>query len=159
MRSTLFFAFAAMATRTGLFLTGHHVQAFHFWPVHLLFLVLVTFFVGHFTLREDPETGLAELMRSGMREAAIYALLLGIFIWVFFTFINVNEFPDRIALLVKGLVDSGHTEAEARAKVSGFFTPGTYSFLTFMCLFVGGAINAVFFAFVHDKVLRRFAKR
>ena len=48
-----------------------------FWPVHLLFLVLVTFFVGHFTLREDPETGLAELMRSGMREAAIYALLLG----------------------------------------------------------------------------------
>ncbi len=156
MKTTLLFAFVAMALRAGLFYMGYEVRAFHFVPLHLLFLVLLAYFAGHFTLREDPDTGVAELIRTGMREGAIYAVLIGIFTWAFFNFINVHEFPDRINSLVRGLVSEGHTEAEARAKVSGFFTAGTYSFLTFMSLFVGGAINAVFFAFVHHRLLRRF---
>ncbi len=156
MRSTLVLAAIAIALRTALFYLGYEIPAFRFAPVHLLFIVLIAYACGHFTLKEDPETGLAELIRSGIREGAIYALLIGLFTWVFFTFINSHEIPDRVDLLVRGLMAEGHSEAEARAKVSGFFTANAYSLLTFMALLGAGAINAVFFGYVHHRVLRRF---
>lgn len=156
MRSTLILTAAAIALRWGLFAGGVHVEVYQFAPAHLLFLVLVAYFNGFFTLREDKETGFAELLRSGLRETTLYALMIAVFTWFFFTYINDMEFPTRIEAMVKGSVAEGHAEAEVRERIGHFFTPGWYAFLSFMGLMASGAINALIFAYVHHKWLRRF---
>jgi hypothetical protein len=124
-------------------------------PFHLGALVIIAYACGYFTLKEDPETGFAELFRAGLRDIAVYAVIIAVFAWVFFTYINVHEFPDKIAELIRTRPE-GVTEEQARDRAASFFTPATYAFLTFMGLFALGAVNALFFAYVHNRWLRKF---
>lgn len=156
MKTTLLLILIAIGVRCALFFLGYEVEGPDLVPMHLGILVIIGYACGYFTLKEDPETGFAELLRTGLREIAIYAVIISLFSWVFFTYINVHEFPDKINAMVKEAVAQGRPEAEARERASTFFTPVKYAFLTFMGLFAGGAVNALFFAYVHHRVLRKF---
>jgi hypothetical protein len=156
MRTAFLLALLAIALRLGLFYGGIDVAPFRFAPVHLLLLVVITFLTGFFLLRSDPSRGMADLIRNGMRDTAIYALMIAVFAWVFYTSIDVTAFPTYNERLVQGFIAQGHAEAEAREKVNAMYTPGGYASVTFFGLFIAGIVEALFFAAIHHKVLRRF---
>ena len=154
--ATLLLALLAMVLRTALFYAGVVIAPFDFILAQLLLIILAVFFSGHFLLGRDPSRGAGELMRAGFQSVVVYALLVSAFTWVFFKFIDTSAFSIYNEKLVAGFVEQGHPEALSREKVDGMYNAGTYSLITFFGLFLVGAINALFFALVHDKVLRKF---
>jgi len=153
---TLLLALLAMVLRTALFYAGVEIAPFHFALVHLLFLVLATWFSGYFLLGRDPSRGFGELLRAGFQSAMVYALLLALFTWFFYSEIDPNAFVAYNQRLIEGLVKQGHPLDVATQKVTALYNAGNYTALTFFGLLMSGALNAVFFGLIHDKVLRRF---
>ena len=142
--------------RTALHYSGVAVAPFDFALVHLLFIVLATWFSGHFLLRRDPSRGFGELMRTGFQSAMLYAFLLGTFTWCFYKFIEPDAFAAYNERLIQGFMAQGHQAGEARRKVEGLYNGLNYSVLSFFGLLMAAALNTVVFALVHHKLLRRF---
>lgn len=158
MRTSLIIAGIVIALRTGLYYAGVRVEAMEFVPVHLLAVVLIAYLSGFFLLRADASNGMAALIRNGLRDTALYALLIAFFVYFFFTYINVTEFPERNAMMIDGFVKDGHSEAEARERVERFYSQSGYASITFFGLLMLGVLNTLLFAVVHHKVLRRFRR-
>lgn len=155
---TFLLALLAMALRTVLFYAGFTIAPFDFILIHLLFIVLAIYFSGHFLLGRDPSRGAGELMRAGFQSAVLYALLLSAFTWIFYKTMDTNAFNIYNNKLVEGFIAQGQPEDLAREKVGAMYNAGTYSMLTFFGLFMAGSFNALLFALIHDKLLRRFRK-
>ena len=156
IKLTLLLALLAMVLRTALYYAGVIVAPFHFALVHLLFLVLAIWFSGYFLMGRDPSRGFGELLRAGFEAAIVYALLLALFIWFFYSVIDPHAFAAYNLRLIEGLVKLGHPLDVATQKVNALYDSGNYAALTFFGLLMTGALNAVFFGLIHDKVLRRF---
>ena len=76
--------------------------------------------------------------------------------------IGANSCVDRGALgetLIHDSTAQGVPEEEARRNINAFFTPGRYAFTTFAGLLGVGTVNALVFAVLQHKVLRRFRNR
>lgn len=156
MRTALYFVACTIAIRTGLFYAGIEPD-----PGVVIFslmgiVTLLTFLSGHMELREEPNAPLPSIFRAGLRGSAVFALLYALFLFLFFKVLNTSEFPMRIASMVHDSVARGVSEADARNRMEAFFTPGKYAFLTFIGLLSLGAVNALFFALVQHKFLRKF---
>lgn len=123
--------------------------------VHFLAMVTLIYFTGHRMLLRDPRTRFPDLMRNGFTNAAIYALIMGAFLYIFYTHIDLEEFPRKMEERVAAVVAAGKTEAEARESLSAMFSPFNYASITFFTLLVVGAFNALVIAAVHHKLLRR----
>ena len=119
-------------------------------------ITLLTFLSGHLELREEPNSPMPAIFRAGRRASAVFALLYALFLLLFFHVLNTAEFPMRVAGMVHDTVARGVPEADARKNIEAFFTPNKYAFLTFIGLLSLGAVNALFFAVVQHKFLRRF---
>ncbi|HEY0978313.1 MAG TPA: hypothetical protein VGE21_12650 [Flavobacteriales bacterium] len=158
MVATLLFVLLAAGIRTGLHHAGYNIGPFEFWPVHLFFLVLIAYLSGYRQLRLDRTSGMGALMRDGIRDTVLYAVLIGVLSWVFYTYMDPNEFAERNAIIIDGLVNDGFSEADARQKVSGFYTPANYAGITFLALLMTGAVNTLLFAVIHHRLLRRFMR-
>ncbi|HRH70218.1 MAG TPA: DUF4199 domain-containing protein [Flavobacteriales bacterium] len=158
MALTLLTALAVIIVRLTLFHMGRPPEGTDFMLVHFLAIVTIVFFTGQRLLSRDPRSSFPDLMRSGFRNTAVYSLLIGIFLWVFFSYIDTQEFPNKINERVSAVVAEGRTEAEARAGLESFFNPFNYASITFFTLLIVGAINALIIGLLHHKVLRRFTR-
>lgn len=158
IKLTLLLALGAMVLRTALHYAGVQVAPFNFALVHLLFLVLATWFSCHFLLVRDPSRGFGELMRAGFQSGLAYSILLGLFTWFFYTTLEAGAFTAYNERLIQGLVQQGHPAEEARQKVTGLYNAGNYAYLSFFGLLMTGSLSAVASALVHHKVLRRFRR-
>ncbi len=156
MRVALAFVLFAVALRLALHFAGISLPGFTFGFILMGLVVLLAFTSGHLLLGTERNAPLPALFRVGLRSTALFALLYALFMFGFFTWIDTAEFPMRINELVHEAVADGHPEAEARARLESFFNPGKYAMLTFFGLLSLGAVNALFFSFVHHKVLRRY---
>ncbi|MCB0764238.1 MAG: DUF4199 family protein [Flavobacteriales bacterium] len=155
MRLTLFTIAAVVALRLFLFYSGNAPEGTDFMLVHFLAIVTVVFFTGHAMLAEDRMARFPDLMRTGFTNAAVYAVLMGLFIWIFYSLIDTEEFPRKIEERVVALMDAGRPEIEARKGLVAMFTPFNYASITFFSLLAVGAFNALVIAVIHHKVLRR----
>src|SRR6185436_6691351 len=97
---------------------------------------------------------LPAIMREAFKSAAAYAVLYGLFIWMYYKGIDATEFPMKINAMVDKAVAEGRNEAEARTQLERFFTPFNYATITFFALMVIGAINSLVVSLLHHKVLR-----
>lgn len=158
MKTTFLFIALAISLRIVLFYGGVALPGFTFGFVLLGFVVLLAFLSGLTELNSEPNAPLPALFRVGLRSTALFALFYGVFIFLFFRVINTQEFPARIDAMVREGVAAGNPEAEVRARLEGFFTPGKYALLTFIGLLSMGAVNALVFALIHHKLLRRFRR-
>ena len=155
MKLSLLFVAGVIALRTGLFYAGMEPD-----PAVVIFslmriVTLLTFLCGHMELREEPNAPLPSIFRAGLRGSAVFALLYALFLFFYFKVLNTAEFPMRIASMVHDSVAGGVSEADARNRIEAFFTPNKYAFLTFIGLLSLGAVNALFFALVQHKFLRK----
>lgn len=158
MALTLFAAFAVIALRIFLFYSGHPPEGTDFMLVHFFALVTLIYFTGHRMLMKDPRTRFPDLMRNGFSNAAIYAVLMGVFLYVFYTYIDVEEFPRKMEERVASVVAAGKTEAEARESLSAMFSPFNYASITFFALLVVGAFNGLLIAVIQHKLLRKYIR-
>lgn len=126
--------------------------------VHFLAIVTLVYFTGHRMLVRDRTTRFPDLMRNGFTNAAVYTLLMGIFLFVFYSKIDLEEFPRKIQERMLLVIEEGRTEAEARASLTAFFTPFNYASITFFSLLALSAFNALVLAAIHHKLLRRFIR-
>ncbi len=156
MKVALSFLGSAVALRTGLFYAGVELEGFTFGFILLGMITLLTFLSGHFELKEEPNSPIPAIFRAGLRSSAVFALLYALFLLLFFNVLNTSEFPMRIASMVHDTVAGGVPEVEARRNIEAFFTPNKYAFLTFVGLLSMGAVNALIFAILQHKVLRKF---
>jgi hypothetical protein len=156
VRTTLLFLAIAISLRIGLFYAGVALPGFTFGFVLLGFVVIIAFLAGYFELQSEPNTPMPALFRVGLRSTVLFALVYALFSYAFFKLINTQEFPERIEAMVREAVSGGNPEAAVRERLNAFFNPGKYAFMTFIGLFALGAVNALFFAIVHHKLLRRY---
>lgn len=151
-------ALAVITLRLILYYSGSAPAGTDFLIVHFLALVTVVFFMDHRLLGADRRTPFPTLMREGFKSAAVYALLIAVFIWFYFTSVDEHHFTQRVNDMVAKAVASGQSEQAIRPKLEQFFTPFNYTTITFFALLISGAINALLIAILHHKVLRRFRR-
>lgn len=156
IKLTFLLALLAMALRTALFYAGVDVPPFDFALVHLLLILLAVYFSGHFLLQYDPSRGFPELLRAGFQSALLYAFLVSLFTYLFYKAIDTTAFSTYNEKLIQGFMEQGHPEEQAREKVNALYNAGSYTVLTFFGLFMAGSLNALVFALVHHKLLRKF---
>ena len=158
MALTLFAAIAVIALRLFLFYSGNPPEGTDFMLVHFFAMVTLIYFTGHRMLVRDRTTRFADLMRNEFSNAAIYALIMGVFLYLYYTFIDLDEFPQKMEERIAALVAAGKTEADARESLLVMFTPFNYASITFFTLLAVGAFNALVIAATQHKLLRRFIR-
>lgn len=148
-------ALTVIALRLILFGMDMPPQGTDFMLVHFLAIVTVVFFADLKLLRTSKRSGFPDLVREGFKSAAVYALLLTAFLWIYFASIETGSFERRIEELVFRAVEEGASELEARHRFMGFFTPFNYASMSFFALLAIGGVNALVIGAIHHKVLRR----
>ena len=156
MKTAFFVALAVMALRVGLFYSGRSLEGPDFMFVHLLALSVIAFFSGHALLGEDRNATFPALVKAAFAACAVYALMMGLFIWTYYTSIDLVEFPSKINERVAAVVSAGGQEAKARMELEKVFNPFGYASITFFALLFASLLNALLFSAVHHKLLRRF---
>jgi hypothetical protein len=151
-------ALAVIALRLILFYTGHPPEGTDFMLVHFLAVVTVVFFTDHRLLTTDQRTSFPDLMREGFKSAALYALIFGLFIWIYYRAIEPDHFAQRINIMVQEGLAAGQPESIIRPRLEQFFTPFNYTTITFFALLLTGAFNALAIGLLHHKVLRRLRR-
>lgn len=155
MNLTFITAIAVIGLRLLLYYLGRPPEGTDFMLVHFLAIVTLVFFTGQRLLTEDVRTPFPSLMRDGFRNAAVYALLFGAFIYIYYKVVEPAYFADRIDTLVASGLAEGQPEDIIRPRIEKFFTPFNYASMTFFTLLVVAAFNAVVIGLLHHKVLRR----
>lgn len=158
MKLTLLSATAVMAVRLLLHGIGRPAEGTEFMLVHFLAIVTIIFFAGQRLLRTDPRNGFPDLLREGFRHAAVYAVLIGVFLWIYYTFVEADHFRVRIDQLVAQGVEEGQPEDLIRERMERFFTPFNYATITFFALMAVGAFQTLLIGLLHHKLLRRFTR-
>lgn len=156
MKLTLITAGAVIGLRLLLFKMGRPPEGMDFMLVHFLALVTLVFFIGQRRLAEDRSIPFPELMREGFRNAAVYALLFGVFLLIYYNVVEPHFFSHKVDDLVALGVADGQPEEVIRPRIEKFFTPFNYASMTFFALLAVGVFNAVTVGLLHHKVLRKF---
>lgn len=155
MLLALLAAFAVISLRMVLHAIGHPVEGTAYMLVHFLAIVTVVFFAGFRVLQNDRQASIAVLLRTNFRSAAVYAVAMAFFLWLYFTFFEPDHFQQRVDHLVWRGVSEGQPEEIIRPRMEQFFTPFNYSTITLAALLISGAILTVVAAVFQHKVLRR----
>lgn len=155
MNLTLITAGAVIGLRLLLFYLGRPPEGTDFMLVHFLAIITLVFFTGQRALSADARTPFPDIMRDGFRNAAVYALLFGVFIFVYYKVVEPTYFADKINVLVYTGVADGQPEDVIRPRIEKFFTPFNYASMTFFALLAFGAFNALAIGLIHHKLLRR----
>lgn len=158
MKLSLISVFAVIALRLGLFYAGRPPQGTDFMLVHFLAIVTVVFFAGQQVLSADPRSSFPDLMREGFKSAAIYALIYGLFLLVYFQWVEPMHFTEKVNALVERGVADGQPEEIIRPRLEKFFTAFNYASMTFFALLAAGGFFALAVGMLHHKVLRKFTR-
>lgn len=156
IKFTLVLTLVVATFRAALFWAGVDVKPMSPVPVHLFAIILIAYFSGHFLLNRDPSRQFGELLRAGFQDVVVYAILIAIFTWIFYTFLDTTAFSTYNERLVEGFVAEGYDEIEAREKVGKLYNATSYAAITFFGCFLAGTASSFAFAILHHKVLRRF---
>lgn len=159
MTFTLIAAIAIIALRLVLFNMGRPADGTDFMLVHFLAIVTVVYFADARLLRAEPRSGFPDLLREGFRQAALYAVLMLGFLWLYYTQVEDSLFQERIDERVAMAVAEGQPEAVVRERMERFFTPFNYATITFFALLAVGAVQTFVIGLLHHKVMRRYAQR
>jgi len=158
LKLTLITAASIIGLRLLLFNMGRPPEGTDFMLVHFLAIVTLVFFTGQRLLSADRAAPFPNMMRDGFKNAAVYALIYTVFIFVYYKLVEPHYFVERINGLVEAGVESGNPEDVIRPRMEQFFTPFNYASMTFFTLLAVGAFNAITIGLLHHKVLRKLVR-
>ena len=151
-------AFAVAVLRSILFYSGNPAESKTFLLLHVIVVVTVVFFVNNRAMARHADTSFPALMRDGFKAAALYALCIGVFTWIYHAAIDHDTIKGIIENAVADGMRTGATEIAVRSRVEALFTPFNNASITFFGLLLAGAALALLIAVAHHKVLRRFRR-
>ncbi len=151
-------ALAVCALRMILFYLGRPPEGTDFLIVHFFALVTIVFFTDQRLLKTDKAAGFPDLMREGFKSAAVYALIVALFIWIYYAAVESHYFEHKVNTMVAKGVAEGQPENVIRPRMERFFTPFNYTTITFFTMLIAGAFNALLLGALHHKMLRRFTR-
>jgi hypothetical protein len=148
-------ALSVAALRLALHAAGRPADGTDFMLVHFLAMITTVFFGGMRLLRSDPQASFPSLLRDGFRHAALYAVLMLLFLWFYYTQVETDVFARKIEERVAMAISEGQPGDLVRTRMEQFFTPFNYATITFFALLAVGALQSFLIALLHHKVLRR----
>ncbi|MBK8228169.1 MAG: hypothetical protein IPK70_13475 [Flavobacteriales bacterium] len=149
-------ALAVVALRLVLHAIDAAPQGTDFMLVHFLAIVTVVFFNQlRFMRKAKEDAGFPHLVREGFKGAAIYALIMLLFLWWYYHAVETDAFERRVEQLVFSAVEEGQEELRVRPMIMRFFTPFNYASMSFFALLAAGIANALIIGAIHHKILRR----
>ena len=154
MRIAIILALGASFIRWTLHANGTLTNGGDFVPFHLLFVLVAVFIAGWRLVRTDPDCNVPRLFRAGFQAGAIYTLIISFFAYALYSWIDPTFFPIRVNEMVDQAMAAGRTEAEARERIEGFFSPFKYATITLFSFVVISAVDAFVCAVLHHKLLR-----
>lgn len=156
MLLALLTALSVITLRLVLFYNGRPAEGTDFMLVHFLAIVTIVYFTGQRTLQKDRSSGFPDLLREGFKNAALYTLIMGLFLWQYYTHVEADLFRTKIEERVALGVSEGQPEELIRERMERFFTPFNYATITFFALLAVSAFQAFLIGLLHHKVMRRF---
>jgi hypothetical protein len=127
------------------------------YSVYLVFLILLAgiYFGMREMLKQDPAIDFKNLIKSGSKIAALAAIFIAIFTYAYYTWIDVNYFPERIRHGLLLMKENGNTAEEAKeyyltAKYLIFAPDKVATFALFGYLLMG-----IFYSLISCFLLRK----
>jgi hypothetical protein len=158
MRLAIIGGIGVVVLRMALFQAGRSPQGMEFMLVHVLAIVTIVFFTGQGILYKDRTIPFPDLMREGFKAAAVYAVLISLFLLAYYRWVEPDHFHVRVEEMVARGLAEGQPESVIRPRLEKFFTPFNYASMTFFSLLLVGGFNALVIGLLHHKVLRRFRR-
>jgi len=149
----------AVAAKLILFLAefSQQTMAISTMFINLLVVLVGSFFAIRFYKINNPESDIKSEFKAGMRATTLFALFMGIFVLVYYNYIDTHYFPNMIEQRV------AMAEAEKakypeinvdQAKQFGeiLFSPRTHATITLFGLTIVGALYSIILAFLMRKI-------
>jgi hypothetical protein len=140
-----------------IFQAGWQYQSVDQYSVYVVFLILLAgIYMGmRETLKAKQQMELKHLIKSGAKIAALSALIMAGFLYVYYTYIDVNYFPKMIQQRLVMMKENGNTPEEAKeyyltAKYLIFAPDKVATFALFGYLLMG-----IFYSLISGFLLRR----
>lgn len=116
-------------------------------PYEIL-LILLTVPIGIFVERNRYEKGkfyFADSFKTGMRTAGIGALVLALFTYIYFKFIDLETVTEMLKAYEQSLTEAGYEQEKIKEAVDGrreFLSPAIQAvFPLLFCMFGGGVVS------------------
>jgi hypothetical protein len=146
------FAVVASTIRLGMHYSGLESGTRAIILLHLLFVLLAVFFESN----RATKGVFLEYFKSGMRGGVIYALIIAVFTWLFYSQLVPEIFVERNQALIDSL--EGKDAKDQVEMVKNLFTPAKYGQGTFFGYFMITFCYSLLVAVLQTKVLARFRK-
>ena len=151
----------AIAAKLFLYLIGpgQEEMAMYTMFVNLLVVLVGTFFTVRQYRIKNPQSGFNSEFKAGMRSAAIFAVLMSVFVLVYYSYIDTHYFEkmidSRIELAKSSLPDNPDIKIdEVRKTGELFFTPRVHATITLFGLTATGAIYSFLLVLLTRKIYR-----
>ena len=155
---------AAVGAKLALYLVNLPQEKMAMYTIFMLLLVIL---VGSFfTVRKfkmiSSDIDMKSLVKAGMKSTTLFAVFMGIFVFIYYSYIDTHYFPDliadRIELAKAAAVENPDINLENVQKMGEmWFSPKTHATITLFGLTVAGAIYSFFISLFMRKV-RGFGK-
>lgn len=113
------------------------------WDMYVRFFYLLVFLIALMLgVREERSlrtTTFTDDVKSGMKVTSVYAMVLSLFTWLYYKFINPAYFAERINRVVTAATEAGQEDLENTRNTAEFiFNAFTHSTLTLFGMMVVG---------------------
>ncbi len=122
---------------------------------YFLFILFALFFGMRKAMEVEGYHGFGRLIKNGMKVASIYAVVVSIFTYIYYRFIDASFFTARIAERVLAAKEQGMTEEQIeiiRSESSIVFSASTQSSLTLLGFMFAGLVYSLIWGFIFARI-------
>ena len=124
--------------------------------VNLTVVLVGSFFAVRYFKAHNPGSGLKDQVKAGMKTTTFFALMISLFVLVYYNYIDTHYFPDmisaRVELAQSELENNPDIQVDkVRSTGEALFSPRTHATITLFGLTIIGAI----YSFLISILMRR----
>lgn len=160
MKIALVMSAIAIGLKLGLFAMGVEQRAASkiVMAMHLFLILGGTFFGVRGYVMDHPDAAVKDRVKAGMRVGGIYALIISVFVFCYYQYIDTTYFPEmianRIELAKSAMVENPDINLENVKKTGEmFFNPKVHATITLFGLVVTGVIYSVLITFFMKQMI------
>ena len=150
---------ASVIVKIALFKIGIEIQKGITYVAFFNLLVIsvgVFFGIRQFKILHPQPTGFKDEVKAGMRTCALYAIMMVVFIYVYYNNIDINAFPYLVQSrmdMAQSAIDQGHEVdlVNVRQFAEFIFSPKTHATITLFGFLVAGVIYSLLISFFMRK--------
>ena len=136
-----------------LFSLSQQTMAISTMFVNLLVILVGSYFAVRYFKISNPESNIKSEIKAGMRATTMFALMISLFVLVYYSYIDTHYFPNMIEERVKLASENPEIDLEQVRKTGEMlFSPKTHASITLFGLTVTGGIYTIILVILLRKV-------